>query len=94
MIQAPPQKTLKQLFLEAPDSQLGSSVFSLIEKWTEPEPTALEILEVMDSIVYGSLSSVFTMMAFSFMFKEALKREGKTEAEVLKEAHWRKEKDI
>lgn len=81
-------KELTQLLLQAPDSQLDSSVKPLIEKWSNP-PTALQILEVADKVVYGSLGSDFTVQVLNVVLEDAISREQTTLSEVVKQATWR-----
>ena len=49
-------KALKEALLKAPDSQLDACMFPLIEKWDD-NPTALQILEVLDECIYSALAS-------------------------------------
>lgn len=80
---------LKEMLLQAPDTQLDHSMFPLIEQWSEPNPTALQVLEVLDKCVFSSLASRFTISLLQHLFDAALKTEGKTEAEVVQRATWR-----
>ena len=78
------------LLLEAPEGQLDSSVFPLIEKWDE-EPKSIQILEVLDQIVRYSLASDFVVQALDIMWKRAIEREGITMEECIALATWREE---
>ena len=81
-------KDIKKMLLEAPDSQLDSSMKPLIEKWSEV-PTALEILEVVDQVVYSSLGSGFTVQLLHFLLNDALGREQTSLDELAQKATWR-----
>jgi hypothetical protein len=79
---------VKKELLSAPDSQLDASVFPLIEKWND-EPTALQILEVLDHCVYGALASGFVMKLLEQMLSIAIKKENTTYEKVVENATWR-----
>ena len=57
-------KALKEALLKAPDSQLDACMFPLIEKWDD-NPTALQILEVLDECIYSALASGFVIVLLS-----------------------------
>lgn len=80
---------LKSLLLQAPDGQLDSSLFPLIEEWSDP-PKAIEILEVLDKVIYSSLGSGFTVNVLQLVYNETLQKEGKTHDEMIPLAVWRK----
>ena len=80
----------KEALLKAPDSQLDSSMFPLIEKWDD-EPTPIQILEVLDKCIFASLASGFTIVLLENLLDMALKREKTTLEEVVKLATWRTE---
>ncbi len=81
----------KQLMLAAPDTQIDACMKPLIEKWDD-EPTAYQILEVLDHCIHAALSTGFVVTVLQISFDQALKREGKTheEAYAYAEKHWRK----
>ena len=83
-------KSIKELLLEAPDEQLDSCLFHIIREWDD-EPKAIQILEVLDKVIYASLGSGFTVVLLQVLYKEALKKEGKTSKEVEALAIWRKD---
>lgn len=80
----------KKLMLAAPDTQIDECMKPLIEKWDD-EPTAYQILEVLDNCIYAALSTGFVVTVLQIAFDEALKREGKTHEEVYAyaETRWR-----
>jgi hypothetical protein len=80
---------LKQLLLGAPDSQLDASLFQLIEKWTDPCATSLQVLEVLDQVVFASLGSGFVVMVLQAMYDGLLEQEGTTHEENIARATWR-----
>ena len=84
------QKSIKELLLAAPGTQLDSCLFPIIEGWDD-EPKAIQILEVLDKVIYASLGSGFTVVLLQALYSEALKKEGKTSKEVEALAIWRKD---
>ncbi len=82
-------KSIKEILLEAPDEQLDSCLFHIIREWDD-EPKAIQILEVLDRVIYASLGSGFTVIVLQTLYRGALKKEGKTSKEVEALAVWRK----
>jgi hypothetical protein len=80
---------LKQLFLNAPDSQLDACLRPLIEKWTDPCATSLQVLEVLDQVIFASLGSGFVVMALQTMYDGLVAEEGTTHEQNLAKATWR-----
>ena len=81
-------RELVDLLLKAPDSQLDASMKPLIEKWSDP-PKAIEILEVLDHCIHGSLASGFLVAALQAVYASTLKAEGTTHEALLPRATWR-----
>lgn len=81
---------IKQHLLQAPESQLDSSMFALIEGWDD-DPTSLQVLEVLDKCVHASLASGFVIKLLETLYDTALKREEKTHKDNVPLATWRKE---
>ncbi len=77
--------------MSAPDSQLDASMKLKIQPWWEKEPTALQILEVLDQCVYEALCSDFMIRVFQTLYAAACKKENTTHEEVVKGATWRNE---
>ncbi len=82
---------IKDLLLEAPDTQLDPSMKPLIKKWNDCCPTALQVLEVLDQCINASLASGFVVEVLQRLYNEALRTEKSTHEEVVKLATWRKE---
>jgi hypothetical protein len=80
---------MKDMLLMAPDSQLDASMFPLIQKWDEPDPTALQLLEVIDNCIHGALSSGTVLMILQGYLDQRLEAEGKTLEDILPDATWR-----
>ncbi len=80
--------TMKGLLLGAPPEQLDPCVFPMIERMSEPAK-AIEILEVLDAVIYEALGSGFMVQALEHLYNVTLENEGTTHAEVVKGAHWR-----
>lgn len=85
---------LKEVLLEAPDSQLDAQAFPLIESWDEPEPTALQVLKVLDFSVRYAWGSTMVIRLLEFAYQNALAREATTNEEVLKSASWRNDPSL
>lgn len=85
-------KEIVDHLLKAPDSQLDACMKPLIEKWGNP-PTALQILEVTDHCIHGSLASGFVVALLQTLYDMQCKAEGTTHAEVVKQATWRPAED-
>lgn len=82
-------KNLKELLIKSPDSQLDSSMKTIIQKWSDT-PSSLEILEVLDKTIYSSLGSGFVVQTLEMMLNQTLQLENKTLEEISKLAEWRK----
>ncbi len=80
--------TVKALFLQAPPGQLDPSMLPLIEKWDD-EPTAIQILEVLDHCIHASLASGFAVSTMQALLAGAQKRENVTMADLVPLATWR-----
>ncbi len=76
------------LLKTAPPSQLDPSMVALVNQWGEP-PTSLQILEVLDRVIYGALASDLVVDALNILYEVALENEGKTHDEVVPLAIWR-----
>lgn len=83
------EQDVRTLLFAASDNQLDSTMKPLIRKWDNP-PKAIQILEVLDYCVYGSLASGFMVTVLEFMLDDALKREGTTQDKLAIRATWRK----
>lgn len=79
---------LAELLLTFSDYQLDACMHPLIRQWDE-EPTALQILEVLDKCIYSSLASSFVVKALQVSYDLACIRESTTHEEVAKLATWR-----
>lgn len=79
---------LKEMLLQAPDGQLDASMFPLIEKWDD-EPTAIQIMEVLDYCVHGGLASGFVITVLETMVETALTGENLSREDLVKKAIWR-----
>lgn len=85
------EKTTKEIWLEAPVEQMAGVIKNIIrEKWDD-EPSAIQILEVVDHCVYWGASSDFVVTALNAYMHIALKNEGKTYEQLVTEATWREE---
>lgn len=81
-------KELVAILLEAPESMIDSKMKPFIQKWSDP-PTALQVLEVVDYCVNGSLSSGVALAALQVLYDQRCVAEGTTHAQVVKQAVWR-----
>lgn len=83
--------SLKQHLITAPDTQLDKSMREYIEQHWHDEPTALEILEVLDKCVHFALASGLVVMVLETMLMTAMKAEKTNMVELEKLATWRTE---
>lgn len=81
------EQELVDLILEAPDSQLDESVFNDIKGWNL-EPSALDILFILDKIVYFSLGSEFTVSMFGMVLAQAMIEEDIDMDELTSQRNW------
>ena len=79
---------LKEMLLQAPDSELDSCMFPLIKKWDDT-PTAIQVMEVLDHCVHGGLASGFVIKLLETMVDNALKEENLTREQLIEKAIWR-----
>lgn len=81
-------KELRDLLLKSSDSQLDAAMFPLIEKWDD-DPTPLQVLEVLDMCINGSLASGFVVATLQAVYDIQCKKFNTTHEEVVKQAAWR-----
>jgi hypothetical protein len=79
---------MKTLLLEAPPDQIDPCLFPMIAKMSEPAK-AIEILEVLDAMIYEALGSGFAVELLTMLYDTAVLNEGTTHDEIVKGAHWR-----
>lgn len=88
MAQTAPLKDLADLLLEATDRQLDAGAKAKIRTWDKPAK-AVQILEVLDLCVHGSLCSEFMIVVLRTMLDRAIQDEKTTYHEVVAQATWR-----
>jgi hypothetical protein len=81
---------MKEILLQAPDNQLDASMHPLISKWSDP-PKAIEILEVLDKCIFGSLASGIIVSFLQIIYNDACKSENISNEDVVKLATWRED---
>jgi hypothetical protein len=59
-----------------------------MEEWPD-SPSSLQILEVLDKSIYGSLASGFVVSLLQWMYDSTLKHENKTHEDNVPLATWR-----
>lgn len=79
---------IKQMFLEAPDNHIDSNLRPMIEEWSDP-PTSLQMLKVLDAMVYGGSASGFVISVLDDLMRKAIVQEGTTFSNIVSQAHWR-----
>jgi hypothetical protein len=79
---------MKETLLQAPDSQLDSSIKPLIEKWSNP-PAALQVLEVLDHCIHSALASGLVVSLLQNFYAERCNAEGTTHQALEPLAVWR-----
>lgn len=82
--------SLKELMLAAPEGQLDAKMQPLVEKWDD-EPTAIQVLEVLDWCIHCALGSDFVVSMLETFYELALKNEGKTREDMIPLATWREQ---
>jgi hypothetical protein len=81
---------IKEILLKVPDDALDKSMSLLVANWNDP-PTAIQILEVLDYCILGSLTTGMVVLVLQNEYNNALDREQTTHEEVVKLATWRKQ---
>lgn len=81
-------KEMIEFLLKASDSQLDAKMKLYIERWNIL-PSALQVLEVLDHCINGSLASGFVVKLLQIIYDNRCKAEGTTHDEVAKLAPWR-----
>lgn len=82
---------LAELILKASDQTCDPIMKDKVRTWSSPNATPLEILEVLDAVVNGSLAPDIVVTCLDLCFKEACLRENISIEEVTAQAHWRNE---
>ena len=85
-------ESLKEGLLSAPDTQLDANMKPLIQKWDDP-PKAIQVLEVLDHCIHGSLASGFVVTLLQVVYDSTCKSEGVTHEQMERQATWRKVED-
>lgn len=80
--------TIRNLLIKMSDGQIDASMTPLLERWDEP-PTTLQVLEVLDKCIHGSLASGFVVTVLQAAYDQALAREATTHETVVQGATWR-----
>ncbi len=81
-------KELIDLLQSAPDSQIDATMKPLISKWKNP-PTPIQVLEVLDHCIHGSLSSGMVVHVLQAIYDKVCEDNNTTHEEVVKLATWR-----
>lgn len=83
-------RTIKEIWLTAPDGQFAIELKYLIEEWDD-EPTATQLLKTLDYCAAYAGASTFTMQALNMMYESALTAEGtaRSAVETLATLGWR-----
>lgn len=71
-----PQELVEGL-LDAPDTQIDHSLFEDIKSW-DLNPSASDLLAILDKMVYGALASEFSINVFEALLNQAMAEEGIT----------------
>jgi len=83
--------TVKGVVLEVSDDEIDASIKAQIEKEWDEEPTALQVLKVLDKMIFTAGASTFYLVALHGLMSNRLKEEDKTYEELVEEATWRNE---
>ena len=79
---------IKKELLSCSDDQLDKSMKTKMEEWPD-NPSSIQILEVLDKCIFGSLASGFVVSVLQWIYDATLKLEGKTHEENIPLATWR-----
>jgi hypothetical protein len=79
----------KECLLRFSDQSLDDKIKPKIRAWSDP-PTALQILEVLDACIYGSLCTGVIVMGLQQHLNQHIAREGTTLEAVVAQAAWRR----
>ncbi len=82
--------TLKQQWLKVPDNHMDHQLLPIIERWDD-QPTALQILELLDACIYNGAASRFVVGALEGFLTAAMNNEGVTHEQLVAQATWRKQ---
>lgn len=82
------KKIVKILLEDVPDRELDPKVKETIRKWNNP-PTALQILEVLDMCVHGSLTNALVIKVLETLLEKTIEKEKTSYEEVVSKATWR-----
>ena len=90
-VKEPTAPSTKAMWLEAPDGQLDTRLRDdVVNRWDD-EPTAIQLLELLDKVKYTGGGSGFTVQSLKIMYDFTLKQEGKTHEDLVPLATWRTE---
>ena len=80
---------IKEILLEAPDSQLDAAMVRLVRQWSDI-PRPLEVLEVLDKSIHGALASDVVIRLLQLLYAKQCSLEGVTHESLVPLATWRK----
>ena len=80
---------IKAHYLRAPETQIGAHTMATIQQWDD-SPTAIQLLETIDSAVYTADSSTFVIKTLEVFLERAIADEQTTYEALVKRATWRK----
>ncbi len=82
---------LKDMILKAPEGQLAQSGKDIINKHWGSDPSALDILRLLDHCVNVAAGSSFVIKVLDIMLSQAIANEQTTMEQLAKQATWRKD---
>ena len=82
------EESLKSLLVTAPEDQLDPTLVEIVKNWGE-EPTALQILELLDKAAFGAGASEFVMHVLQEFLQLAIIEENTTYEAIAAQAYWR-----
>ena len=81
--------SLKELYLQAPESQVDPELLCYVRKWGD-EPTAIQALELLDQVVWTGGASGYFCQTLRVVLDKKLADEGITFEQLCEQAPWRK----
>lgn len=81
-------REMVQALLKFSDRSLDPAMKEKMRGWSDP-PRAIEVLEVVDKIIFGSLATGVILSTLQMGLDQLIEREGITHEELVKDAVWR-----
>lgn len=81
-------ETMKELFARAPEVEIDPSLQPIIQRWDD-EPSAVQVLELLDHGTHSGGLSDFVISALRIMLTQAMNSEGLAWNDLVAKVTWR-----